>query len=491
MSTQDVIDRFLDQVQRQPEHPAIVMPRETASYGDLHQRVMSFASHFSTRDAKVVIALPPSVDAYSCMLAAAFSGGFYTPLNLSSPPAKLARIISLLQPDFIVGSAETLMSLDTGNARVIDPKAVDYAGPVERAGKRSQLAYVLFTSGSTGDPKGVMVPRDALANYVDWLATFQISSRDRVSQHPSLSFDISMTDIYGALCYGGTLFPCLDGDRLMPARFIARHGITVWNSTPSVMSLMIQVKQATSFNLGSVRLFNFCGEPLLKEHLDAIFQAVPDTLVQNTYGPTETTISVTVLKAAKDDYSIHCASSVALGDPIPGMDIQLVGGLTPDEGEIVIIGPQLAEGYWNDPGKTEKVFRAVSESDGRRGYHTGDWAVRKDGDIFFKERIDFQVKIKGHRIELDEISQAIRNCGYPVNCVFKRGEGLAAVIEHAAIGEKPDMVLLRKDLFSKLESYCIPEEFRVVTRIPRNENDKLDRKAAAALFEQPEGSGLE
>jgi D-alanine--poly(phosphoribitol) ligase subunit 1 len=220
---------------------------------------------------------------------------------------------------------------------------------------------VTFTSGSTGLPKGVMVSRTALNHYVSWaIGADIVRPDDRVSQHPNIAFDVSVTDIYGALSQGATLFPIAGAsDRLMPARMIQREGITVWNSVPSVVNLMMQAGEVTTAMLRSVRLFNFLGEPLLREQLRAIFAARPDVAVNNTYGPTEATVSMTHLRLTASDYEAVCTTSVALGEAIADMGLHLVGGSHPDEGELVITGPQLADGYWNDPERSAAVFRPL------------------------------------------------------------------------------------------------------------------------------------
>ncbi|HEX4294587.1 MAG TPA: AMP-binding protein [Rhizomicrobium sp.] len=478
----DVVDLFLARAVEAPDHPAIVTSTASITYGGLERRVRAFAAALAKRSApKVLIALPASIDAYACMFAAGLAGGFYTPLNMASPAEKMRRICAQLEPDIVVGHPDMLERLSGAapGAVSLDPAGLDEEGLLDGAGSRHALAYVLFTSGSTGEPKGVMIPRAALADYAAWLGALGIGRTDHVSQQPNIAFDLSVVDIFGTLCYGATLYPLdVEGDRLMPARFIRRNAITVWNSTPSAVSVMIRARQAKAENLASVRLFNFCGEPLLKEHLDALFAAVPDAIVQNTYGPTEATVSMTALRLDARNYAEHCANSVALGSAIPGMELLLNG--SSDEGEIVIVGPQLAQGYWNDPEKTASAFRAVSGTDPRRGYFTGDWAVRRGGDIYFRERIDFQVKVRGHRIELDEVAAAIRALGYPVVCVFKRGDALAAVVEHDGAF---DETALRTALQAKLEPHAIPERIVSAAHLPRNENDKLDRGRAAALME--------
>ena len=303
----DLADEFLRQAQRRPQHPAVVVDEVCLSYEALARQVLRLAAHFSRRtDPRILVALPQVPDAYAAIIASSLAGGYYTPLNLAAPTAKLRRIARLLQPDFIVGHGAIIADLadEAPAAEILDPARLSVVEPAHDLTRRHRLAYVTFTSGSTGMPKGVMVSRQAINTYAQWVnRSFGITPADRVSQHPNLAFDISMTDIIGAFCGGATLYPLLDeADRLMPARMIEREKITVWNSVPSVVSLMMQARHVTERNLGSVRLFNFCGEPLLPEHLSALFAARPDAVVQNTYGPTEATVAVTALQLRADSW---------------------------------------------------------------------------------------------------------------------------------------------------------------------------------------------
>lgn len=488
MLTPDVVDLFLDRASQQPAHPAVVTDDITIDYAAMENRVRRLAAIFAGRpQPKVVIALPQGADAYAAMFAAALAGGFYAPLNLNSPQDKLARIVTMVEPDFIVGEAHltALLKQHAPRAVVVDPADLSKTETFAGRGARHELAYVIFTSGSTGTPKGVMIPRVALDHYVGWtIRSMRIGPSDRVSQHPNIAFDVSVMDTYGALCSGAALYPLIGaGDRLRPAGFIERHRLTIWISVPSVVSLMMQAGDVTPENLKSLRRLVFCGEPLLREHLDALFAACPDTLVENSYGPTETTVTMTSLPLKAGRYADACRTSVALGDPIPDMDVYLVGGPHQNEGEIVITGPQVALGYWSDPERSAQSFRTISVG-GRqvRAYFSGDWAERHGRHIFFKERVDFQVKIHGYRIELDEIAGVIRDNGWPVVCVFKRKESLVAFIERR--GDRTlDLAALRSALARRLEPYAIPEYIRLIDRIPRTENDKLDRAAVMALFE--------
>ncbi len=486
-SNSDAVSRFLRVARRCPEAPAVSTAGEVTSYGDLLARARTFAARFAMRSGTaVLIALPQGSDAYAAVLGAGLAGCFYTPLNVAAPVEKLRRVARLLQPGFIVGAGELvgLLQAEAPDALSLDPATLDALEQFAGDGSRHLTAYVLFTSGSTGEPKGVVVPRTGLDHYVAWLETLGFGPGDRVSQHPNLAFDLSVFDVYGALCSGAALHPLVSrGDRLMPGRMAGREKLTVWNSVPSVIDLMIRGGQVTARSLGSIRLFSFCGEPLLRHHLEAIFAACPDAVVQNTYGPTEATVSMTAIHLTRASFRDACEGArVPLGDPIPDMDLNLIGGDHDDEGEIVIGGPQLAQGYWGDPEKTAQSFRTLSDPHGQtRGYFTGDWAERRNGRLFFKERIDLQVKVHGYRLELDEVAAAIRACGWPAVCVLKHGEGLAAVVERRS--ETPlDDVALRAALAAKIEAHAIPETIIEVDRLPINANDKLDRGAVAALL---------
>jgi len=218
----------------------------------------------------------------------------------------------------------------------------------------------------------------------------------------------------------------------------------------------------------------------LPGHVAAVFAAAPRAILQNAYGPTETTVTMTQLRITPETAARVCRANVAIGAPIPGMALHLLGGAKPDEGEIVVTGPQLALGYWGDAVKTAAAFRMVAiEGVATRGYFTGDWAERRGLDVFFRERMDHQVKIRGFRLELDEVAQAIHEQGFLAACVLKFGEELAAVIEEST-ARKFDEAALRAALAARLEAYAVPKIIKLIKHLPRTDNDKLDRQAVAA-----------
>lgn len=489
MTVSEPVFRFLAQCDKNRLSDAVISNEKTFSYEQLGTLARRFASCFASQRAeRVGIILSQNIDAYAAILGAGIAGCIYSPLNVRSPVSKLGAALTIFDPDVIVADEAIATELSNLTTRkVTTPSAIKDCAPFEGYGQRNPIAYVKFTSGSTGIPKGVAVSRIAMTHYLDWVErNFQPTPDDRLSQHAALSFDVSVTDIYGALCYGAALVPIsTDIDRMLPGRTIARHKITVWNSVPSVVGQLMKGGHLNQNAIGSVRLFNFAGEALMPEQVRPLLQALPNIVVQNAYGPTEATVTVTELRLHSEaELDAHTDGSVAIGRAIEGMRLDLIGGPTRDEGEIVISGPQLAEGYWNSPEQTDRAFRTFDAGDGPlRGYFTGDWGVAKDGVITFKERIDFQVKINGHRVELGEIASAIQAEGWSNVCIFKRGQKLVAVLE-----DMPGLNMEIKDLQARLrlrlEPIFVPDTILLIEEMPRNDSDKIDRKAVEEWFSE-------
>ena len=475
---QDVLEPILKNAIQYPNQLAVVENERECTYQNLISLAYRMAYHFrnSAQHPKVLINLTQSTEAYAAMIGALLAGGFYCPSNMSAPKEKQRLVIEQFKPDIIVGNDEPIHS----SGQKFNFLKLEAIGNkvLEEEIEPHDLAYVIFTSGSTGIPKGVMVSRESLAHYISWaVREMHISERDRWSQHPNIGFDLSILDIFGALCGGATLYPMANKrDRLMIAEFIQRNKLTIWNSVPSVIDLMVRSKSFNSDNLASLRLFTFCGEPLLEKHLDTIFSVCPNVEVHNTYGPTEATVSFTLLRLNKSNYKAACGEqSVAIGEAINGMNLSLVGGEKLNEGEIIVSGPQVARGYWRDPQRTKAAFDNVEINDEKTwAYRTGDYGYYKDGHYFFGSRIDRQVKINGFRLELGEVDAAFRLAGVNSVCTILYKTQLFTFIEAAA---SPNMVKIRSDIAQILPPYAIPTEIFLIDEIPRNTNDKIDNLA--------------
>ena len=410
------------------------------------------------------------------MFGTLMAGGYYSPINMDAPSHRHIEILRQFQPDVVMSTQKLItdLQLTDMDATFVD---IDDLSPKELPEPFAvhEIAYVIFTSGSTGQPKGVVIPRTALAHYTQWaIKEMHVSPSDRWSQHPNIAFDLSVLDIYGALCGGATLYPLTSKkDRLLPAKFIKQHQLTIWDSVPSVIDLMTKARQVTGENLHSLRLLTFCGEPLYQRHLDAIFNANNTVMVHNTYGPTEATVSCSLIHLTAKNYLNYCDNSVALGQPIQGMEFELVGDVN-EEGELVLLGEQLALGYWKNDSETERVFRPIHiNGKYRNSYHTGDWVIKRGGEYYFAGRIDSQVKIRGNRVEMDEIDSTIFALGYGKSCTVIADEELHSFIETTQL---PNILELKTILSTYLPEYEIPGYIYAIKDFPRNTNDKIDRK---------------
>ncbi len=477
----DLVAQFMENASKQPAHPAVVEDTGSVTYEELARMVSRIAAAIAVvcEQPRVLIYLPKGAAAYAAMLATMKAGGVYAPVNLDAPVHRNVEILKQFRPHVIVSTTATLEILETAGkgSTLVD---IDNLTAEELDDPRpgSKLAYVMFTSGTTGKPKGVMIPHTALASYTEWaLAAMSPSPEDKWSQHPNIAFDISALDIYGALCSGATLYPVISAkDKLLPAQFIRRHQLTIWTSVPSIVDLMVKARQATTQNFASLRLLSFCGEPLFQKHLDAVFDANESVVVHNTYGPTEATISCTLLRMTKSTYRQYCNNSVAIGQPIQGMDFVFDGG-SDEEGELLLLGRQLAVGYWENAAETEQVFMSISvEGDVRRAYRTGDWVAKRSGEYFFVSRIDSQVKIRGNRVELDGIDSAIFELGFGNSCTVHVNDELHSFLETEHL---PDLVQFRQTLSNRLLEYELPAHIYAIEFLPRSANDKIDRNQLA------------
>ena len=199
------------------------------------------------------------------MFGTMMAGGVYAPINLDHPPERRRHVLSRFEPDAMIAMTESeLPDHDRSNDCLDIPIETLGLDALWQPAPAGDLAYVMFTSGSTGEPKGVMISRSALAHYVDWAhREMAVTSEDRWSQHPNIAFDLSVLDIFGALCAGASLYPLTQRkERLFPASAIREHRLSIWNSVPSVVDLMRRTGQLDADHLGSLRLITFCGEPL-------------------------------------------------------------------------------------------------------------------------------------------------------------------------------------------------------------------------------------
>ena len=299
----------------------------------------------NTPQAKVLLYLDSSTTAYAAMFGTLMANRFYSPINVKASLKHKKIIIKSLYPEIIITSTEYLPEVNTLiknlSANILIINGLEYKRS-EKDNKgineiisefcqeerynnleTHQLAYIIYTSGSTGTPKGVMISREALSHYIIWATeTFKLKSDDRWPQYSNISFDLSVLDIFTVLCSGATLIPIYSKqNKILLGDFIKRNNITILNVVPSVIDMLIKSRQLSTLNFKKIRIINFCGEPLYLYQIEAIFSVNQQIIIQNTYGPTECTVSCTMVQLNNNNYKKYCMETVALGNPINGMEI--------------------------------------------------------------------------------------------------------------------------------------------------------------------------
>ena len=405
--------------------------------------------------------------------------GFVTPLLLILPEREdVSELAAALPRHRVLG------------ARDLAAGAVWTPGPVDPNG----IAYLLFTSGSTGIPKGVMVAHRNVRAFLDIMASrYAITPADRFSQTFELTFDLSVFDLFLAWDCGARVCVPSQAQKMLPGKYIQESGLTVWFSVPSTAVLMSRLRLLKPGAFPALRWSLFCGEALPAETVDAFAAAAPRSTVENLYGPTELTIACTLYRWDPARSLSECELGlVPIGEPYPGMEVLVVDEklreVAPGEtGELLMTGPQLSLGYWRDPHKTAAAFIRPPGHE-QTYYRTGD-RVRRSGaasPMVYLGRVDNQIKIQGYRVELGEIEAVVREeAGVEVAIALgwpRNASGADSVVAFIADGGV-DIAQALKRVRTRLPGYMAPREIRCIASFPLNSNGKVDRKALLGLLE--------
>ncbi len=359
--------------------------------------------------------------------------------------------------------------------------------------ERDALAYLMFTSGSTGVPKGVAVSHANVRALISRLAArYRLTSADRLSQMFDLTFDLSVFDQFMAWEAGACLVCPSRADVVNPARFIREHELTVWFSVPSVAMFMRRLGSLAPGSFPSLRWSLFCGEPLPLELAEAWSAAAPGSTLENLYGPTEVTVACTVYRWRGEESRPHCIHGIVpIGEPFAGLDVMLADPAlhevpVGEPGELLMAGDQVTLGYWNDTERTAAAF-VTPPATPVTYYRTGDLVTRRtpDAPLSYLGRLDHQVKILGHRVELLEIEAALRAATGRDSVAAvawpRTGSGAAGVVAFIA-GGGVDAAGVRTVLASRLPPYMVPRQIREMPALPLNSNGKIDRRALEAIL---------
>ncbi len=354
----------------------------------------------------------------------------------------------------------------------------------------------MFTSGTTGVPKGVIVSAGNVAHFLNCIRDqYHLNPSDRVGQFSETSFDVSVFEMFACWDAGASLHVVPEAQLLAPASFIRTHGLTVWSSVPSVILMLNRLKQLQPASLPSLRISFFVGEALPVASAIAWQAAAPNSVVDNQYGPTEATVTCLVQRLTHPPHETPGRGTISIGLPYPGTDAAIIGPdgtFLPDGeiGELALWGPQVAVGYLDDPDQTARRFPILDHPHlGRdRWYLTGDFAFRDPhGRFHCLGRVDNQVKIMGHRVELEEIEAHLRAV-----CLTDSVAALAwpMVAGHATgtvafvCGGQLTPPNIRAALKDRLPSYMLPRKILTLDSLPLSANGKVDRKVLRSMLQE-------
>lgn len=479
-----------------PAEPAILFDGEATSYGRLEEGASRIAGKLvacgTGRGSLVPVCVERSPEQAMALLGVLKAGAAYVPLDPSLPAGRIRRILDQTRPDLVLVSRRLMPVLPRTGAPVLqvedalEEQAGGRGDGLPSGSSPGDLAYVMFTSGSTGIPKGVMISHRAILNRIHWSQErYPIHPGDRVLHSASFGFDIAAWELFGPLIAGATAVIPREGehkDAGALARLVAEHGVRVAHFVPSMLRAFLEDPGVESCTALQTILCG--GEAMDRDVHDRLFQRFPGSTLAHFYGPTEAAISC----LAHDCEPGAAGGPVPLGRPVSNMRIYLLDdSLQPVPagvpGQITIGGAGLARGYLGRPELTADRFvpDSISGAAGERLYRTGDLAkFREDGSLEFMGRSDHQIKIRGYRIEPGEIEVVLERLpGVQGAVAVARGAGterrLVAYVA-GADGAPPEDEM-RAELRRTLPEYMVPAAIVVLPELPLGANGKVDRAA--------------
>lgn len=502
------------QARLSPERLAVSADGVELSYRQLTLRASRLArvlrEHGIDSGSRVGILASRSLVAVESVLGVFWAGAAYVPLGLPWPRQRLESVVARSRPRALIVEESGVKSVSSsrieGVELIVTPsrRAFDELAPLgvltvcledielERTSTPpatmtpDDLVYIVFTSGTTGAPKGVMASARSLEAYIEALALRKaMTPEDRASQFTELTFDPSIGEILVPWRSGASLHVVPPLSKVSPARFIRDEKLTIWGSAPAAIVWMRATRSLQPGSFPGLRYTSFGGEPLPLSSVHAWQEAAPHSVIDNLYGPTEATVDCVGqwVEPGAEPVVTEDRGILAIGVPHPGTKLAVLGAeLEPvpdgDVGELAIGGDQVTLGYLDEPDLTAERFPTLR---GERWYLTGDLAMRDaSGMHHHLGRRDHQIKIQGHRVELEEIEahlRAVAGVDHVAAVAWPIDDGVAQAIVGFVAGASLTGPQIRDGLRRRIPAYMVPTTIHSVAALPLSANGKIDRRA--------------
>lgn len=481
---------------------------EQHTYADLKHDSDAFAAYIDTLGladkAPVMVFTGQDYEAIMTFVGLTKSGHAYIPVDINSAEERLTSILEIAQPAAVIAVDPLPIEIDA--VPVITPEKLaevvqnDVTYNLDHMVTDDDNYYIIFTSGTTGKPKGVQISHKNLLSFTNWMLSaeaFDIPQQPQMLAQPPYSFDLSVMYWAPTLAMGGTLYAL---PRHVVESFkelfkvLPELPIEVWTSTPSFADMAMLSDEFDAEHMPNIKYFYFDGEELTVGTAQKLRERFPDARIVNAYGPTEATVALSAV--AITDEMLEKAERLPIGYPKPDsptyiMDVD--GTVLPhgEQGEIIVAGPAVSKGYLNNPEKTEEAF---FEFDGQPAYHTGDVGSMDDDNLLhYGGRMDFQIKFNGYRIELEEVSHVLNLSDMVESAVavpryndqHKVQQLLAYVVPKLGLLEQYEKPLkltqaIKESLSDEMMPYMMPSRFIYRESLPLTPNGKVDIKALIA-----------
>ncbi|MDY7042925.1 D-alanine--poly(phosphoribitol) ligase subunit DltA [Virgibacillus sp. M23] len=490
-----LLTRIAQHAASNPEQTAFRTEDQVLNYELLWDRSSRLASFIHARQlgrqTPIVVYGHMGTDIPVSFLACVQAGHPYIPVDASIPMERMRYIMEKSGAELVINTTDS--SLEFDNIAVLHVSALQLE-TVEPIGDQywvqpDEVFYIIYTSGSTGNPKGVQITAANLQSFTNWMTgDFPLEQGKVFLNQAPFSFDLSVMDFYPALQSGGSVH-ALEKDVINKPKLLfenlSRSALQIWTSTPSFVQMCFPNPDFNEKMLPELEVFLFCGEVLPLAVAKELKKRFPRARIFNTYGPTEATVAVTSVEITEE--LLAKEKALPVGYPKPDMRILVVdesGNLLPEgeKGELILAGPSVSKGYLGEPLLTENAFGIIN---GMNAYRTGDAGFIQDGLVYCQGRLDYQIKLHGYRMELEEIEFHLNQSDYiKAAIVIPHAPNeeieylIAAVVpaDHDFEKEYKLTAAIRKDLALRLPAYMIPRKFTYHTAIPMTMNGKVDRK---------------